>query len=104
MSNSKMTMPAFNWDLNKQQIMETPDMVDSEIPFTESADKHFGMPITVDAFHKLLFDFVKNYADEKPFDIQYVEFSKASIFRILSQPGCEFIRFYFAFPEKTSLA
>jgi len=73
-------------------------------PFSDVSDgKHFGMPISTTKFLYMLYWFWVNNKPgaENPFgDVWWVNFSKASILRILAQEGCEYIRFYFAIPEE----
>lgn len=91
-------------------LKDTTIPIDSHMPFT-SDPKTYGMPVTVSAFFGMLFHFYK-YLDANPevkdfFQGVYsVEFSKASLFRLLSQQGCEYVRFNFVIPdddEKISL-
>lgn len=101
-----MVLPTFDWDLKTGQLKTKPDPREYEMDFSDSTPngEHYGMPITVNAFHELLKAFLRDHADKKTFQIRFVEFSKTSINRVLLQPGCEFIRFYFVFPEKNKLS
>jgi len=72
-------------------------------PFSNlSSGKHFGMPVSTCNFLQMLFRFWignKPGADNPLADVWWVNFSKASLFRILAQENVEYIRFYFAIPE-----
>jgi hypothetical protein len=81
----------------------TPEQLDYHMPFT-GGDDTFGMPVTFAAYLGMLNNFYKlllsNPAAFEIFQgIFMVDFSKASLLRILSQEGCEFVRFHFAIPE-----
>ncbi|MBC9929041.1 hypothetical protein [Chitinophaga qingshengii] len=84
-------------------LQDTTIPIDSHMPFTGDP-KTYGMPVTVSAFYGMMYHFYK-YLDTHPevkafFQKVYsVEFSKASLFRLLSQPGCEYVRFNFVIPE-----
>jgi hypothetical protein len=80
------------------------EQLDYNMPFTDSSKETYGMPVTVGAFFGMLNNFylflANNPAVAKSFqDVYSVDFSKASLFRILSQQGCEYVRFHFAIPE-----
>lgn len=102
-----MKIPRFNWDRDNHRLQTKPTSTDCDMPFSEPDEKgdFTGMPISAEAFIEFLKAFIKTVGKDPHFDIKYVEFSKASLFRILSQPGCEYLRFYFAFvaPDKLSL-
>jgi hypothetical protein len=73
------------------------------MPFTGDSAT-FGMPVTVAAYFAMLNNFYKfliaNPALIPLFQGSYsVDFSKASLLRIISQEGCEYVRFHFAIPE-----
>ncbi|MEO8568327.1 MAG: hypothetical protein ABI419_04310 [Ginsengibacter sp.] len=76
--------------------------IDQEQPFSDCVvPRHYGMPITPCAFLEMLYRFRDSpTAGQDPFkNVWWVEFSKASIFRILAQEECDYIRFYFAIPD-----
>ncbi|HVI44754.1 MAG TPA: hypothetical protein VM802_07785 [Chitinophaga sp.] len=80
-----------------------PQQIDYNMPFTGGTST-YGMPITWGAFLQLLANFfvkVQGDPDVRNFfnGVYWVDFSKASLLRVLSQPGCEFVRFYFVIPE-----
>lgn len=80
------------------------EQLDYRMPFTEDQAVTYGMPITVAAYFGMLNNFYKfliaNPALIPLFQGSYsVDFSKASLLRILSQEGCEYVRFHFAIPE-----
>nr|WP_295865601.1 hypothetical protein [uncultured Chitinophaga sp.] len=91
---------------NQGYLENTTIPLDSNMPFTGDP-KTYGMPVTVSAYFGMLFHFY-NYLSQNPevkefFQGVYsVEFSKASLFRLLSQPGCEFVRFHFVIPEENN--
>ncbi|PSL43885.1 hypothetical protein CLV51_107197 [Chitinophaga niastensis] len=97
-------MSLSGYDCNNQgHLNPTPEQLDYHMPFTGGTDT-FGMPITFAAYLGMLNNFytmlLNNPAALEIFQgIFSIDFSKASLLRILSQPGCEFIRFYFAIPE-----
>lgn len=97
----KMTMKGFGWDPKTKSIAATPKDIKREMPFSNwEGNNHSGMPITVDAFLEMIKKFSEGFDNGSKFgDVKSVAFSKASLFRILSQPGCEFIRFHFCIPE-----
>lgn len=81
----------------------TPEQLIYRMPFTGDGAT-YGMPVTVAAYFAMLNNFYKfliaNPALIPLFQGSYsVDFSKASLLRILSQEGCEYVRFYFAIPE-----
>ncbi|WP_339071648.1 hypothetical protein [Chitinophaga sp. 180180018-3] len=80
--------------------------LDYNMPFTGDPGTT-GMPVTVGAFFGMLNNFFKLLVDNPQYAPAfqgrfYVDFSKASLFRILSQSGCEFVRFHFAVPNADS--
>ena len=72
-------------------------------PFSNvGTGKHFGMPVSTTKFLQMLFRFWTGNrpgADNPFADVWWVNFSKASLFRILAQENVEYVRFYFAIPE-----
>ena len=81
----------------------TPEQLDYRMPFTGN-QQTYGMPVTVAAFFGMLNNFYlllsENPSLAKLFQgVFSVDFSKASLLRILSQEGCEYVRFHFAVPE-----
>ncbi|SEW49902.1 hypothetical protein [Chitinophaga arvensicola] len=82
----------------------TPEQLAYQMPFT-GEPATYGMPITVAAYFGMLNNFYK-FLIANPeliplFQGSYsVDFSKASLMRILSQEGCEYVRFHFAIPEE----
>lgn len=96
--NELMTLKGFDHQGTKRDLIQ-------EQPFSCTQDKkHYGMPVTPCA----ALDMIKRFQDQigstipnDPFsNVYWVEFSKASIFRVLSYEGCEYIRFYLAIPDK----
>lgn len=87
------------------------EQLDYNMPFTGDPQT-FGMPITAGAYFGMLNNFylllLSNPALQAAFQgVFFVDFSKASLLRLLSQEGCEYVRFHFAVPEaneKLSLA
>lgn len=76
--------------------------IKQEQSFSDSKNsKTFGMPITSCTFWEMLRNFKDAPASESTEfkGLSWVEFSKASIFRILSQENCDYIRFYFVVPD-----
>ncbi|CAL1517972.1 hypothetical protein [Chitinophaga sp. MM2321] len=100
--SDKMMVTGYTAD-NQGYLEDTTEPLDYHMPFT-SENTTFGMPVTVKAYFGMLLNFYKLLSEnpdaQKVFqDVHSVEFSKASLFRLLSQQGCEYIRFYFAVPE-----
>lgn len=80
----------------------SPIDLQQEQPFSDSTTgKHFGMPITPSAFCEMLGRFRNSStAQGQTFkDLWWVQFSKASLFRVLAQEECDYVRFYFAIPD-----
>lgn len=102
----KMTHPTLDWDHSAGGLKAMPDAQECNIPYAEAKPKgrQFGMRITVGAFHQLLQGALRTNAEKKQAGLRFVEFSKASLFRVLSQPGCEYVRFYFVYPEKDQMS
>lgn len=102
----KMTHPTVGWDHGAGKLETTAKATPYALPYAEAnpGGKQYGMRITVDAFHQLLKGALQTQAGQKQPSVRFVEFSKASIFRVLSQPGCEYIRFYFVYPEKAKMS
>lgn len=102
----KLTHPTLDWDHNAGELKQTADYKQYNLSHADARPKgkQFGMRITVDAFHQLLKGALRVNGTQKKPSVRYVEFSKASILRVLSQPGCEFIRFYFVYPEKNKMS
>jgi hypothetical protein len=94
--NEIMKLRGFDQDTTLCEIQR-------EQPFSDiSNGKHFGMPISTCKFLQMLFRFWlgNKPGAENPFaDVWWVNFSKASLFRILAQEDVEYVRFYFAIPE-----
>lgn len=101
-----MMHPTLDWDSNTGELGEMPDAKEYSVPYAEAKPKgkQYGMRITVDAFHRLLQGALQTHAEQKRPGLRFVEFSKASLFRVLSQPGCEYVRFYFVYPEKNKMS
>ncbi|MBS0030774.1 hypothetical protein ACTJJ0_27070 [Chitinophaga sp. 22321] len=100
--SDQMSLTGYGCD-NQGHLNPTPEQLDYNMPFT-SDPQTFGMPITVGAYFGMLNNFylllLSNPALKAAFQGNYfVDFSKASLLRILSQEGCEYIRFHFAVPE-----
>lgn len=103
--SDKMTVTGYT--ANAQGYLEdTTVPIDSNMPFTADPATS-GMPITISGYFGMLFHFYQ-YLSTHPeikdfFQESYsIEFSKASLFRVLSQKGCEFVRFHFAIPESNN--
>jgi hypothetical protein len=97
MSRKNETMTVRGYDLNL-----TLSDIKREQPRSDIAKRHYGMPVTTPAFLRMLHRFwltVINGTNPNFEDVWYVEFSKASLFRILAQEDCEFVRMYFVIPE-----
>jgi hypothetical protein len=97
---------------NGQGYLEpSSEQLNYNMPFTGTKET-YGMPITVGAFFGMLnnfYNYIQSHPEvEQAFQDTYaIDFSKASLMRILSQPNCEYVRFHFAIPEpnqKISLA
>lgn len=101
-----MMHPTLDWDSNAGALGEMPEAKEYNVPYAEAKPKgkQYGMRITVDAFHRLLQGALQTHAEQKQPGLRFVEFSKASLFRVLSQPGCEYVRFYFVYPEKGKMS
>ena len=101
-----MTVPTYGWDDKNKKLKDNPDDLKREMCFSDqdSVKDNFGMPITKTAFLKMLEYFLELYSSNKAFDVKYVDFSKASLFRILCQEGCEYIRLYFGLPAPGKLS
>lgn len=101
-----ITHPTLDWDHSTGELKTTADAKQYNLPYADAKPKgkQYGMRITVEAFHQLLKGALKAQTNQKAPTVRYVEFSKASIFRVLSQPGCEYIRFYFVYPEKNKMS
>lgn len=102
----KMTHPTVDWDHKTGALKTVAELKQYNVPYAEAKPKgkQFGMRITVHAFHQLLQNALQTNAEQKQPGLRFVEFSKASLFRVLSQPGCEYIRFYFVYPEKDRMS
>jgi hypothetical protein len=105
--SEKMTLRGFEWDEKNQSISTKCTDLPYDQPYSTIKKKksHHGMPITGVAASKIFNKFFDKVTKKLPKtsplkDINWVEFSKASIFRILSQEGCDYIRFYFAIPDE----
>ncbi|MCW3465264.1 hypothetical protein [Chitinophaga nivalis] len=108
--SDKMSLAGYDCN-NQGNLNTTTEQLEYNMPFTEGQPiptvPTYGMPVTVKAFFGMLNNFYRllfnNPAADAIFqDIHYVEFSKASLFRVLSQEGCEYVRFNFVIPESTS--
>lgn len=106
MANKKMKFPTFDWDKGKKRLKDATDDLTYAVPFSDAdgGKQHYGMRITPEAYVNLVKQFADEYGGASPFEIVSVTFSKASLFRVLSQPDCEYVRFHFAFPEKAKLS
>lgn len=105
-----MTVQGFEWDFDNDAIAkaESPIIVDQPFSDANSPTK-CGMPITLEAFLQMKCKFLEavDRGDIDTGDIYAFEVSKASLFRLLSQEGCEMLTFYFVMPDhegKVSLA
>lgn len=105
MGNEIMTLKGFTRDDSLNPLQR-------DQPFSDQPQgKHYGMPVSTCKFLTMLFDFWRQnqQTGDNPFgDVFWVNFSKASLFRMLAQEETEFVRFYFALPtrgvNKASLA
>jgi hypothetical protein len=100
--NETMILRGFFHEKTKPKS-ETLCNLKREEPFSAPSKngKHYGMPISTYKFLYMLYHFWLQIALKKknPFkDVWWVDFSKASLFRILAQKDCEYIRFYLAIP------
>lgn len=101
--NQTMTVQGYSGK-NRKAIKQEQCFSDDNNP------KSYGMPITPCTFWDMLNNFRRSTIPETDqFEgLAWVEFSKASIFRILSQENCDYVRFYFVIPDldinKASLA
>ncbi len=102
----KLTHPTVDWDHATNSLKTTADAKQYNLPYADAKPKgkQYGMRITVDAFHQLLKGAIRVHEGQKQPSVRFVEFSKASILRVLSQPGCEYVRFYFVYPEKNKMS
>ncbi|RBL91064.1 hypothetical protein [Chitinophaga flava] len=107
--SDKMMVTGYTAD-NHGYLKDTTIPINSHMPFTGNPSTS-GMPVTVSAFYGMLyhfFNYLKNNDEVNDFfqGVYGIEFSKASLFRLLGQQGCEYVRFNFAIPdadEKISL-
>jgi hypothetical protein len=105
MANEKINLSGFGWDKTHGCLNKSPQPIPSTEPYSDYGTQHFGMPITVEAFSQMISKFAGTVSGGNAptsilfKDILCVDFSKSSIFRILSQENCEFVRFYFCIPE-----
>lgn len=100
--SDQMSLAGYGCD-SQGHLNPTTEQLDYNMPFTQDPQT-FGMPITAAAYFGMLNSFyellLSNPALLAAFQgTFFVDFSKASLLRILSQEGCEFIRFHFAVPE-----
>lgn len=75
-----------------------------EQPYSDTTTGlHYGMPVTGTSFLQMLDRFRQRSTSGDPAfrNLWWVEFSKASIFRILAQEECEYVRMYFVIPDAT---
>ena len=102
----KLTHPTLDWDHATGSLKSAADDKQYNLSYSDARPtaKQYGMRITVDAFHQLLKGALQAQAAQTKPAVRYVEFSKASIFRVLGQPGCEYIRFYFVHPEENKMS
>ena len=94
--NEIMTLKGFN------TTSANPTDLQQEQPFSDcTTAEHFGMPITPAVFCEMLSAFRNSPAagDDTFKNLWWVEFSKASIFRVLAQEECDYVRFYFVIPD-----
>jgi hypothetical protein len=104
MANEKMTLRGFKWDGTAlSNVCE--DIIRAQ-PFSDTSGattpKHYGMPIDRPAAKGMIGEFYRQFGSGAVSafkDVKMVDFSKASIFRILSQEGCEYIRFFFCIAD-----
>ncbi|WP_367866644.1 hypothetical protein [Pedobacter sp. WC2423] len=96
-TNDLMTLKGFDRQSKKRDLI-------LEQPFSNTDIRHYGMPITPCAALEMIGRFqdqVNTDDVNDPFrNVYWVEFSKASIFRVLSYENCEYVRFYLAIPDK----
>ncbi|NSL86828.1 hypothetical protein [Chitinophaga solisilvae] len=97
-------MTLTGYTANAQGFLENTTVpIDGHMPFT-NAPSTSGMPVTVSGYFGMLYNFYKLLFEHPDLSkyfqgVYYVEFSKASLFRLLSQEGCEFVRFHYAVPD-----
>jgi hypothetical protein len=104
MAHEKMTIKAYHWNKAGKKIEDTPVDTRYDMPHTHENTTgdapSYGMPTTLEAYLEMVEQFrleaVKNPAIFS--NLRCVTFSKASIFRLLSQEGCEAIRIWQALP------
>lgn len=101
-----LTHPTLDWNSSTGELHPAPEPQAYSLPYADGnpKGKQYGMRITVNAFHQLLMGALRANEGQKKPGLRFVEFSKASIFRVLGQPGCEYIRFYFVYPEKNKMS
>lgn len=100
--SDQMSLAGYSCD-SQGFLNPTTEQLDYNMPFTQDPQT-FGMPITAAAYFGMLNNFyllLLQYPElQTAFQGAYfVDFSKASLLRILSQEGCEYVRFHFAVPE-----
>ncbi|HEY9257887.1 hypothetical protein [Chitinophaga sp.] len=108
--SDQMSLAGYGWN-DQGHLDPSTQQLDYNMPFTGDPQT-FGMPITASAYFGMLNNFylllLNNPALQAAFQgVFFVDFSKASLLRLLSQEGCEYVRFHFAVPEadqKLSLA
>lgn len=104
MAKEKMTLKAYHWDTNSGRMEKTPKNTHYDMPHTDENTTgdvpSYGMPTTLEAYLAMIDKFrVEAAKDPAIFsNLRCVTFSKASIFRLLSQEGCEAIRIWQALP------
>ena len=77
--------------------------IDQDQPYSDlTTNKHYGMPITPGIFWKMVdrFRTSPSGGTEEFKNLWWVEFSKASLLRVLSQEGCEYFYFFYVVPEE----
>jgi len=105
-----MEVKGFGWDKSNNTIANTESPIKVPQSFSDAqASNRCGMPITLEAFLQMQLKFFQAVmrgefvvGNAYAFDV-----SKASLFRLLSQEGCEMLTFYFVIPdnnEELSLA
>src|ERR1700740_3074606 len=103
-----MTLRGFGWDKANNRLDKKCSSLPCEQPYSTPGGgnkTHHGMPITAEAAYNIVWLFYKKVTMGEPTtsplkDILWVEFSKASLFRIMAQETCDYVRFYFGVPDE----
>ncbi|MDN3548946.1 hypothetical protein [Mucilaginibacter aquaedulcis] len=95
--NLQMNVQGFD---NQEELIS----ITREQPFSDiKSGNHYGMPVTPCAAINMIARFKKQNDVNDPLNplrqAYWFEISKASVFRVLSQENCEYIRLYLAIPN-----